>query len=102
MSIETDGSDRSDNEDGNGGGQLPNQGHGGQQNVGGGLPNQGRGGGQNVGGQLPNQGHGGRQNIGGQVPNQGHGGVDKTRRGGEEGIGVMLWGITITLIFINF
>ena len=42
--VINDGTVGTDDEDGNEGGQLPNQGHGGQQNVGGQLPNQ-----------LPNQ-----------------------------------------------
>ena len=79
---ETDGSDNEDaidTEDGNGGGQLPNQKYGAQQIVGGQLPNQRHGGGQNVGG-------GGGW---GQMPNQGHDG-DRTRGegGGEGGLGL--------------
>ena len=41
-----DGTDGLEDEDGNGEGQLQNQGHGGQQNVGRQLPNQGQGAGR--------------------------------------------------------
>ena len=92
----TDGSDGSDNEDGNGGRQLPNQGHGGQQNVGGQLPNQGHGGDRMLGGRCL------IRDMGGTKPG-GEGGEGEESIGGREGgIGVMVWSITITLIFINF
>ena len=72
----------------------------------------GMGGQQNVGRQLPNHGNGGGDRIfGGRylIRSMTGGGVgDRTRgRGegggaGEGGIGVMVWGIIITLIFISF
>ena len=73
-----DGTDGSEDEDGNEKGQLPNQGEGGA---------------QKVGGQLPNQGDRTR----GVGEGEGEGGG-----GGEEGIEVMVLGTTTILIFINF
>ena len=61
------GADGSDDEDGNGGGQLPNQGHGCNRMLGSSCLTRGMGG-QTIGGQLPNQGHT----------------VDRTRGEGEE------------------
>ena len=77
-----DGTDGSEDEDGNGEGQLPNQGQGGA---------------QNVGGQLPNQGDRTRGVGEGDGEGEGDGGG-----GGEEGIEVMVLGTTTILIFINF